>query len=135
MLDMLLLVAVLQAPPSAFPGHTFFGWDCPAAYLSRESIVRFEVQWDSQEPVAVGMPKDAEIADTCSVAVPALTPGPHTVRVRGCSASVCGPEWTPAVAFSLVVAVNPPPNPRLFQRKDADGTAKLSPVTNGGGTP
>lgn len=97
--------AAAQTP--ATPGQAF-GFDYLTSDLATYAVIRFEQQIDGAAWVDVGIPtvaNDAQTpagATTYRVAIPALTPGAHTVTWRACNATACSAAATP-LAFTLVV--------------------------------
>lgn len=91
-----------------------FAWDYSDAAIAA-GVVRFELQLDGGTWTSVGLATVVETRatdKTYRVAMPALTPGPHTAAVRACNVDVCS-EPTSLLSFKLVVVPETPGNLRI----------------------
>ena len=114
----LALVPVLAwAQPTATPGQAF-AFDFVTADLATYSVTRFEMRVDTGTWVSVAIPTVANDTQTPAgsstyrVAIPALTPGAHSVAFRACNSGGCGTASAP-LDFTLVIVPPPPSGVRV----------------------
>jgi len=114
----LMVATSAQAQGQATPDQAF-GFDYTTANFSTYSVLRFEMQVDAGPWTSVEIPptaNDAQTptgANTYRVAIPAMTPGSHTVNFRACNNTACGDPSTP-MAFVLVVQPPAPTGARIL---------------------
>lgn len=103
----MVLVSVTAFAQPATPS-SFLAWSYPTSGVA--IVDHFEIQidggaWANVAKVASGHTVPA--GDTgYRAALPPLSEGAHTARVRACLATSCGPETDP-LAFSMVILVTP----------------------------
>lgn len=99
-----LLVPVLcLAQTQALPTQSL-AWDYLDADVEAFSVSRFETAYDGGAYVDVGLVAFAP--DAYTTPFPALITGLHTVVVRACNTSGCGPDSAP-FAFEMRVGIPP----------------------------
>lgn len=91
-----------QQPVPLLPTEAF-AFEFPDAALTAESIVRFEVSYDSGAFQSLGLPPKLSTANAISKykLVPPQTSGTHTFSLRACNAVGCGPASVPFVFAPL----------------------------------
>ena len=112
---MIIVLAIIGLPSlassqiTAFPGQSLV-FDYDTAIFNSAQVVRFEMKADTGAYVSILIPSVITGAPTgftrYQTPLPALTPGNHTLTVRACNTSVCGPDASP-LGFAFVVIVQP----------------------------
>lgn len=105
-----VFVAVLGGVAFAQPAtpSSFLAWSYPTAGIALVDHYESQIDggaWTNVGKVASGHTVPA--GDTgYRAALPALSEGAHTAKVRACLAVACGPETAP-LSFSMVILVTP----------------------------
>jgi hypothetical protein len=110
MFTSMVLAATLVAQvvaPVVLPGQSL-KWNFNAAELAVGPVVRFELQVDTNPWTDVGLPNATPVSGDVeySTALPAMTPGLHTLNLRACSVDICGNAAVKSVKL-VVVPVTP----------------------------
>lgn len=120
MLDTILLVGMLiappQAPPQLLPGDRI-GFDYADVDFSFYSVSRFEVALDGGAWADIGLPPTYAQAGGVTTRVwvpPAVTPGVHALTLRACNSGGCGGASVP-FGFEIGVPSTSPGNTRIIR--------------------